>query len=76
MSITRQEDLPESHLVLMQDALVWITAPYYRRTQDDPFIFISGEMGALNGDEAEGPRENWAVGSRPLGRLHDWRLLQ
>lgn len=30
------EAFPETHLVLMQDPLVWITGTYYRRTQANP----------------------------------------
>lgn len=34
---------PESHLVLMQGPLVWITGTYYRRTQADPSSLSQGK---------------------------------
>lgn len=41
---------PETHLVLMQGLLVWITGTYYRRTPGDPLISIPGEIGASHGN--------------------------
>lgn len=49
------EAFPETHLVLMQDPLVWITGPYYRRTQANPSTLPWGKWEPTTVMGAEGP---------------------
>lgn len=59
-----EKAFPESHLVLMQGPLVWITGTYYRRTRADPSSLSPGEMGAIHGDGGlQGPQvgEQWGA---------------
>lgn len=39
----KEKAFPETHLVLMQGPLVWITGTYYRRTQADPSSLSRGK---------------------------------
>lgn len=61
---------PETHLVLMQGPLVWITGTYYRRTQADPSNLSQGEMGA-EGLWAWGA-EGWIETCGQAAAPNDW----
>lgn len=55
----------ESHLVLMQGPLVWITSTYYRRTPADPRLYPGGNGSQLRwwGGKGLGSRRvNWNLG--------------
>lgn len=71
-----REVFPESHLVLMQGPLVWITSTYYKENSGWPLISIPREMGASQWWGAVGLRawgaEGWIDAFGQIATSHDW----
>lgn len=67
---------PETHLVLMQGPLVWITGTYYRRTQAHPSSLSRGKWEPALVMGAEGPgawgAEGWVETCGQAATPHDW----